>query len=114
MSEINLAFEVYCWRPGWAIVHRANIVDRYQYSNVRYRIYINNDLITERSWVWNNNIFLNENIWIDNNNTDYNLKVEPITNYPNQAKFNIENFKVINSQADSTKINDLQVNFTLR
>ena len=110
MREVNLTFEIHCQRPHWGLVNPIS-----KFTDSRYRIYINDDLITERSWVWSNDTFLHENIWIyGKNNTNYLLKIEPIVHIPEQAEFSVNNFKVTNLEADSTKLNDLQVNFTLR
>ena len=110
MLEVNLTFEIHCQRPPWGIENRFS-----KFTNNRYRIYINNDLITERSWIWDNNIFLKESVWIKSiTDLQHILKIEPIVCIPEQAKFSVNNFKVTNLEADSTKIDDLQVNFTLR
>ena len=110
MIETNLIFEVSCHRPPWAIKNNLS-----KFTDSRYRIYANDDLITERSWIWNNGIKLLENIWLNlESNKEYKLRIEPVVAVPEQAKFNIDNFKITNSNADINKIDDLQVNFTLR
>ena len=113
MREINLKFEVHAYRPKWAVWsadHQNSI-----YSDPRYRIYINDNLITERNWIWDNSILLVENIWIQSDETHYIVKLDPILlKNPAQATFSIKNLNIVNIQADSTKVNDLQVNFTLR
>ena len=127
MSEVNLKFEVHCQtrRPLWANLNSNSKFANY--TNSKYRVYINNDLITERDWCWDN-IFLIEDIWITadqnkenilllkcydweldlvtGNNTSVKLISEP-------ANFIIKNF-ISNTQTDITKINDLQINFILR
>lgn len=110
MNAINLSVEVHCIRPPWGQYNTVGI-----FNDSRYRIYISNDLITERSWVWNNNTFLLENIWIlPNSKNEHVLKLEPVVTIPEQAKFFLERliFKDIN--ADIHKINDLQINFSFR
>ena len=110
MVETNLIFEVLCYRPPWAIKNHL-----IKFSDSKYRIYVNNDLITERSWLWNNDTKLLENIWLNlENNKEYKLRIEPVVTIPEQAKFSIHNFKITNSNVDINKINDLQVNFILR
>ena len=110
MIETNLIFEVLCHRPPWAIKNHLS-----KFTDSKYRIYVNDDLITERSWLWNNDTKLLENIWLNLvNNKEYKLRIEPVVAVPEQAKFNIDNFKITNSNADINKIDDLQVNFTLR
>jgi hypothetical protein len=110
MLEVNLIFEVHCRRPPWGIINPIS-----KFSDSRYRVYIDNDLITERSWIWDNNIFLKESVWIKSiEGCDHVLKIEPVVCIPEQAVFSVDNFKISNIPATSTKINDLQVNFTLR
>ena len=111
MREVNLNFEVLCQRPIWATLGSF----KEKFSKSRYRVYVNNDLITERDWNWDNSIFLLESAWINcDPDTNYILRLDPVVYIPEQAKFSVNNFKVINLEADSTKIDDLQVNFTLR
>jgi|LakMenEpi03Aug12_release.lakeMendotaPanAssembly.Ray.scaffolds.fasta_scaffold265499_4 hypothetical protein len=120
MSEINLIFEIHCKRPPWAIENPIDLPTGYQNYLMkfpftsRYRVYINDDLITERTWVWNNNTFLKENIWINSSDNNYILKIEPVVYVSEQAKFVIDNLHIIDKKAEINKIDDLQVNFTLR
>jgi hypothetical protein len=110
MSEVNLTFEIHCQRPLWAT---KNPFDKF--TDNRYRVYVDDDLITERSWLWDNNTFLKENIWINTSiETQHILKIEPVVRINEQAVFTVNDFKIVNVQVDSTKINDLQVIFTLR
>jgi hypothetical protein len=110
MLEVNLIFEVHCRRPPWGIINPIS-----KFTDSRYRVYVDDDLITERSWGWNDNIFLKESVWIKSiNGCDHILKIEPVVCIPEQAVFSADNFEIANIPATSTKINDLQVNFTLR
>ena len=110
MHAVNITVEVHCIRPPWG---QRNPISKFNDS--RYRIYINQDLITERSWLFYNNTFLKENIWMNTSIETQNiLKIEPIVYIPEQAVFKVNNFNIVNFRADSIKINDLQVNFTLR
>ena len=111
MREANLNFAVLCQRPIWATLGSF----KEKFSKSRYRVYVNNDLITERDWNWDNSIFLLESVWINSDpNTNYTLRLDPVVYISEQANFSINNFKITNSNADINKIDDLQVNFTLR
>ncbi len=92
MSCINLIFDIYGYVPKWI----NGTFDRYQniLRDSRYRIYVNNDLIVERNWVWDNNIFLRENIYINSAVSEHTLKLEPVVFHENQIKFLIKNLKV--------------------
>ncbi len=100
MSELNLVFDVYGYRPSW--VQKRDIVKDFEKDlcNSRYRIYVNNDLIVERNWIWENNIFLRENMWIIAESSELNLKLEPIIYNPIQIKFLIKNPIVNNIPID--------------
>lgn len=110
MSDVNITFEIHCIRPLWS---QYNI--KKKYIDSRYRIYIDNNLITERSWVWDNDTFLLENIWIHAvKNNEYSLKLEPVVTIPEQAKFYLQNIKSTNLEITSNVIDHLDINFTLR
>lgn len=110
MLEVNLIFEVHCQRPPWGIKNPVS-----KFLDSRYRVYVNDDLITERSWIWDNNIFLKESVWITSiEGNEHTLKIQPVVYILEQAVFSVYNFVIANVPATSTKINDLQVNFTLR
>jgi hypothetical protein len=109
MSEVNLIFEVHGYRPIWAKNH-PNII----YSESRYRIYVDTDLITERTWSWDNNILLNENIWVYGDiNSTYTLNIIPVIHNINQAKFTIGNLKISNILSYIKQITDLQIEYKL-
>lgn len=110
MLEVNLTFEIHCQRPPWVIKNPLG-----NFTDSRYRVYVDDDLITERSWLWDNNIFLKENIWINTSiQTQHILRIKPVVCISEQAMFTVNNLKIVNVQADINKIDDLQVNFTLR
>ncbi len=110
MYDVNITVEVHCIRPLWG---QYNIIKKY--SDSRYRIYINNDLITERSWVWNNDTFIVENVWIHaDKDNEYSLKLKHVVTIPEQAKFRLQNIKSKNLEITSNTIDDLDINFTLR
>ena len=100
MSELNLVFDIHGYRPSW-VQKRDNVKEfEKDFYNSRYRIYVNNDLIVERNWVWENDIFLRENMWIIVESSEFNLKLEPIIYNPTQIKFLIKNPMVNNIPID--------------
>lgn len=85
MAIINLTFEVHCFRPPWVISKHTKL-----HKNSSYRLFINNDLITERTWRWDNSTILKENLWLDLNPADSHvLKLEPLVLVPEQAQFSV-------------------------
>ena len=51
MSITNIKIEVHCLKPSWV-----------DYEKNKYRLYVDNNIITERSWIWNTKTLLDENI----------------------------------------------------
>lgn len=110
MEAINLRVEVHCRIPQWVSEPHNS-----EFRNNIYRLYLDNDLLTERSWVWQHETtFILEDVWANlTKNSYHTLEIKPVLKNPAQAKFKFENFKidgVYNSQA----INDTQINFILK
>ena len=116
MVEINLAVELWGQIPKWqellySKITKSGVIPK-SYMEPKYRIYINDNLITERDWVWKNNILINENIWIYGEyDTDYILQLEPILFVPDQATFKFKNFRVLNHDLTLNFIEDTVINF---
>jgi len=86
MEDININFFVHCNRPGWAVNGDP------KYKDLKYRIYVDNDLITERSWIWGDDIALHENIYVKFDTSEqHKLRIEPVLIISNQAQFEIHN-----------------------
>jgi hypothetical protein len=47
MSETSITVEVHALQPRWIYIEQP-----------KYRLYVNNDLITERTWIWDLNTFI--------------------------------------------------------
>ena len=75
----------------------------FQYDAI-YRIYINEELLIERSWIWDSQTFLKENICIDaNSDTVYTIFLDSILSIPyNPIK--LPGFKLQNLQSIDEKI----------
>jgi hypothetical protein len=123
--EVNLNLEVHCQKPYWVqhikdyvlsqsvidypvITHFSNII---KYS--RYRIYVNDDLITERNWIWDNNTYLKESIWIQTEKDQNNVvRLEPALENHQRAQFRIDNLSVkTHTLSELYQVDDLTVNF---
>ena len=103
MNAVNLTVEVHCIRSCQSILNKEQAL---------YRLYINNDLLTERTWIWKNNIYIKENLWVHTKTTNL-LTIQPIINLPDQAIFTLSNLQVVDTMFTSTQINDLTISFTL-
>jgi hypothetical protein len=99
MAAVNLTVEVHC----------LDLIDQ---NN--YRLYVNNDLLTERTWIWDLNTLINENIWLDIPNNSTNIvRIEIITQTTSISQFALRNLQVFDVPFTSTQINDLTISFTL-
>jgi hypothetical protein len=71
----ELTFQVHCYYSG---------------ANPRYRIYVDEDLITERTFVWNSdNQYIEEHVIIDAPIGQHTLRVENVD--PSLGTFTVEN-----------------------
>lgn len=110
MSTVELSFTVTCNRPPWSIHHW----DR-RFSTSMYRLYVDNELMTERTWLWDNNTALAESIIVNINDFDgHNLILTPIVYVPEQAKFKISDFKLVGHTGTFNRVSDLEMYFVLR
>lgn len=100
MTAINLTVEVHC-------------IDPIEQNN--YRLYINNDLLTERTWIWGSDILIKENIWIDVPNNSTNIaRIELISQGSSTARFILSNLQIINQRFNVEQINDQAISFILQ
>ena len=72
-----------------------------------YRLYIDDDLITERNWIWDHDTFIDENLYINTSiDKDHTIKVECLKFQP--RSFELKNLRidgtVITDQEDPTKL----------
>ena len=131
MAEVNLMFEVHINRPD-SDIHKQLIQDWIEESTTvlpKYRIYVDDDLIVERSWMWHNGTFLQENIWVNLGSGNHVFKllsrpnwnsVSKVENYRIQVyNFTIQNLLINNSSApvDNPILNnqgrEIEVSFLL-
>ncbi len=103
MNAVNLTVEVHCLKPSWV-----------NCENNKYRLYVNTDLLTERTWIWNLNTVISENIWIDVPTNSVNIvRLDIILKDKSVAQFALRNLQVIDRPFISEQINDLTISFTL-
>ena len=83
--EVHVTVQVHCIKPSWI-----------NYEKNRYRLYVNDYLLTERDWVWDADTYIEEAISIDVDPGSINfVKIEPILNPLNSvAKFGLRILKV--------------------
>lgn len=85
MSQVNLKVQVHCLKPSWV-----------NFEKNRYRLYVNEDMLTERSWIWDINTFIDENIWVElESNKEHLIKIIPILDPTTSlAKFALKNLRI--------------------
>ncbi len=108
MSTIRLSIEIHCSQPNWAKLQPETVCPC-------YRLYLNNELITERSWQFGDNYFINEEIYanLEIDNT-YKLTLEPLIKIPGLAKFHVSNFNCFEREHVILTSDDLSITFKLR
>ena len=86
MNEINVKIQVHCIKPSWV-----------NYENNKYRLYINNDLFTERTWIWDLTTVVDEDLWVDlPMNTTNVIRLDVILQPKSVAQFGLRNLRVNN------------------
>jgi len=84
MSQAVITVQVHCLKPSW-INHEDN----------RYRLYANDELMTERTWIWGLDTVIEENIQLDvDPGTAVTLRLEPILKPNSVAQFGLRWLKV--------------------
>jgi hypothetical protein len=64
-------------------------------DDIKYRLYINDDLITERSWIWGINNVIEERMRVEvSKNISHTLRLELIPNPGYMVQFGLRNFSV--------------------
>lgn len=71
-----------------------------------YRVYVNDELFTERSWIWTEN-YLEENLQIQAGPGRYTVKIEPVR--PCLAEFRVSNYRVDHGPAHWVSPGQLEI-----
>lgn len=85
MIPTEISIEVHCDSPQWA--------DK---ENSYYRLYIDNELLTERTWIWNCRTYIKENVVVNIEHAQqHKIRLETVYNQPQaSAKFRLDNLLV--------------------
>lgn len=82
--ETHITVQVQCLKPSWV-----------NYENNNYRLFVNDDLVTERTWIWGLDTVIEENIQLDvDPGTAVTLRLEPILQSNSVAEFGLRQLKV--------------------
>ena len=93
MKQTNITVEVHALQPRWIDI-----------ENPKYRLYVNDDLFTERSWIWNQKIFVRENLSVHlETGINHTIRVEIIKSNPmHLAQFGLQNLRIDNSDYETS------------
>ena len=107
MGATKILVKISCDHPSW--------VENYpKLLPSIYRLYINNDLLTERTWRYGNHNALHEEIYAKLKFDDvYTLRIEPVVKNPAQAKFTISDFNTPHRSTVVTDCTNLSITFKL-
>lgn len=118
MPQINLSIEIHCNKPSWinsGYILGNPVADYPVLRQPTYRLYVDDDLITERTWHWGEDIFIKEELWVNLSEGDeHRLTVEPILRNPAQAKLLAFNLQAkTGTLKNKQRVDDLQFSFNI-
>lgn len=85
MREARLTVEIHALQPRWI-----------EHERPKYRLYIDDDLITERTWIWDQNTYVEETLDIAvSEGVSHTVRIEIIKFHPMHiAQFGLQNIKI--------------------
>ena len=85
MSETRITVQVHALQPRWI-----------DHEKPKYRIYIDNDLITERTWIWDQETYIEEKLQVEvAEGINHSIRLELIKYNPmHLSQFGLQNFKI--------------------
>jgi hypothetical protein len=85
MSETKISVQVHALQPRWIDIEQP-----------KYRLYINDDLITERTWGWDQQTYIEETLWAEvDHGISYTIRLELIKSDPfHLSQFGLQNLYV--------------------
>lgn len=108
MALVQIFAEVHCTQPSWALLDL-------RFDRPKYRLYVNEELLVERSWNFGNDQLVDEEIYAKLElKKEYVIRVEPVVKPPVQAKFIISNFRTPDQEHVIVTSDDLSVTFKLQ
>lgn len=103
MTPVNLKVQVICLSPSWI-----------NYEKNRYRIYIDDELLAERDWVWSKETIIDEDLWIKAEPASRHIiKLIPVLQSDSVAKFALRKLRIQDVLRSDVQGNDSQITFTV-
>ena len=105
MKIFSFVIDINCTLSSWANDNPKKPI---------YRFYFNNDLLTERTWIWDENTYIQEEIAVVLDVAqEHTIKLETILSDPTQASFTISNLNAVND-FHTEIINQIPTQITFR
>lgn len=112
--EYKINVSIYCQRPNW--VNGGYLISEAtpkKFRNPVYRLYFDNELLTERTWEYDDSEYIKEMINVDiPMNSDHRIRIEPILLIPGQAVFTLKNPAVKHGPKNHEVISQHEIKFT--
>jgi hypothetical protein len=85
MKETEITVQVHALQPRWI-----------EHEQPKYRLYVNEDLITERTWIWDSDTYIEESIVIEvPSGVNHNIRLDLIKSKPmDLSQFGLQNLKI--------------------
>ena len=85
MSKTRITVQVHALQPRWI-----------DHEKPKYRIYVNDDLITERTWIWDQQTYVEETLWAElASGISHTVRLELIKSGPfDLAQFGLQNLSI--------------------
>jgi len=119
----NFTVEVHCKKPDWVNTMVEQNIDKGTcltdlvdtFTKPKYRLYIDNDLIVERDFIWSNETFVKEKVDVTVPKGTHQIRIDPIVTTPagkHPIEFNLGEIKI--PAGEITESFKLYVNFEQR
>lgn len=81
-------------------VKKHPVKDReYNYCVPKYRVYVNDSLVTEREWTYSSKEYIQERVWLNLEDNTNKLRLEPVLKYKDE--FELSNFQILKHLKDN-------------
>lgn len=89
------------------IIVKFNLHYNVKHEHIQYRVYVNDELFTERSCMWGNDYYLEETLIIRAPVGKYHIKCESVPYYKNAVVAN--NFEIMQGSGSVTHTGHLEI-----
>jgi hypothetical protein len=85
MNETTITVQIHALQPNWI-----------EHEKPKYRLYINDDLITERTWIWDMQTYIEEDLRVEvSPGVNHTIRLDLIKDNPmHLAQFGLQNLRI--------------------